>query len=64
MRAHELAKLLLSRSNLEVEVSIDISKGEEDFDRRAFGQNPGEIIESGGVIVITMTKGYVNNETE
>jgi hypothetical protein len=37
MRSHELARLLLSVEDREVECSVDISTCDEDSGRRAFG---------------------------
>ena len=37
MKSHELARTLLSKPNLNVICSIDISTSEEDYDSRVFG---------------------------
>jgi cell division protein FtsB len=61
MKAKELAELLLERPEKEVTVSVDISKGEDDAELRAFGNDIIEVMHTTSETVLICT-GKTNQE--
>ena len=46
MKAKDLIKLLSEYPEYEVKLSVDVSTGEEDYDRRAFGTEITEVVQN------------------
>jgi hypothetical protein len=61
MKAKELAELLLERPEKEITVSVDISKGEDDAELRAFGDDIIEVMHTTSETVLICT-GKTNQE--
>jgi hypothetical protein len=61
MKAKELAEILLERPEKEVTVSVDISKGEDDAELRAFGNDIIEVMHTTSETVLICT-GKTNQE--
>jgi len=64
MKAHELARELLSHPDIEVEVSVDMATDgvESTYGRRVFGQGLSCIQESFGMLTLLFETGDKNYE--
>lgn len=61
MKAKDLAEQLLKNPEFEVTVSVDISKGEDDYDHRAFGEEILEVmVEKSCKQITILTVGETN----
>ncbi len=61
MKAKDLIKILEKYPEFEISVSVDVSTNDEDFDKRAFGDNILEIIHNNSNKSLTLClDGYLN----